>query len=307
MSNFPDKSLIQKVIPWLFDQRKNRLPPFVSVEETRSIFNLNENEYRDLFHWFFGMKIWKPIGQEQLEITEFVEEFESRFGLHTKHLDFHLLHRFSNEREVMGLIQIIALASARKQTENPSITLKALLSFGEKTSEGRLVEAAGVPWFKIIEMINKDPESIYQIDPFTWEEIIAGAYDTAGFDEVILTPRSGDKGRDVIAVINGVGSIKIVDQVKAYSPGHLVTANDVRALAGVISMEQDVSKGVITTTSDFAPKVRDDALIKKFMPYRLELRPRQELLPWLQDIVKNVKIPGDKKANKRGQADSPPR
>ena len=97
------------------------------------------------------------------------------------------------------------------------------------------------------------------------------------------------KGRDIIATINGVGSIKIVDQVKAYNPSHLVTANDVRALAGVISMEQNVSKGVITTTSDFAPKVREDELIKSLIPYRLELRPKKELLPWLQDIVKKAK------------------
>lgn len=289
MSNFPEKALIQKIMPWLSEQRRVRHPPFVSIEETKSSFKLSESEYQGLFHWFFEMKIWKSVGHEQLEINEYVEEFEKRFGLQSDHLDFHLLHQFSNEREMMDLMKMTALFSARKTNENPAITLKALLSFGDKISEGRLVEAVGVPWFSILEMINKDPQSIYQIDPFKWEEIIAGAYDAAGFDEVILTPRSGDKGRDVIAIINGVGSIKIVDQVKAYNPGHLVTANDVRALAGVISMEQNVSKGVITTTSDFAPRVRDDELIKSLMPYRLELRPKQELLPWLQDIVENAK------------------
>ena len=291
MSNFPEKLLIQKIIPWLFEQRRVKRPPFVSVGETRSAFNLSESEYRNLFHWFFKMKIWKPVGHEQLEISEYVGEFEKRFGLKSDRLDFHLLHQFSNEREIMDIMKMAALVSARSKSENPAITLKALLSFGDKTSEGRLVEAVSVPWFKILEMIDKNPESIYQIDPFKWEEIIAGAYDAAGFDEVILTPRSGDKGRDVIAIINGVGSIKIVDQVKAYNPDHLVTANDVRALAGVISMEQNVSKGVITTTSDFAPRVRDDELIKPLMPYRLELRSKQELLPWLQDIVKNAKQP----------------
>jgi len=291
MSNFPEKLLIQKIIPWLAKQRRVKRPPFISVEETKASFNLSESGYRNLFHWFFEMKIWKPVGHDQLEISEYVEEFESRFGLENDHLDFHLLHQFSNEREMMGIMKMAVSVLNRKNNENPTITLKALLSFGDKTSEGRLVEAVSVPWFKILEMIDKNPESIYQIDPFKWEEIIAGAYDAAGFDEVILTPRSGDKGRDVIAIINGVGSIKIVDQVKAYNPEHLVTANDVRALAGVISMEQNVSKGVITTTSDFAPRVRDDELIKPLMPYRLELRSKKELLPWLQDIVKNAKQP----------------
>jgi restriction system protein len=56
------------------------------------------------------------------------------------------------------------------------------------------------------------------------KEIIAGAYHRSGFDEVILTPRSGDHGRDVIAIKKGIGSIRVIDQVKAYKPGHLVTA-----------------------------------------------------------------------------------
>ena len=53
-----------------------------------------------------------------------------------------------------------------------------------------------------------------------WEEMIAGAYSRAGFDEVILTPRSGDYGRDVIAIRKGIGCIKIIGSVKAYKPGH---------------------------------------------------------------------------------------
>jgi restriction system protein len=71
------------------------------------------------------------------------------------------------------------------------------------------------------------PQIAFQISPRKWEEIIAGAYKKAGFDEVILT-RSGDLGRDVIAVKKGIGTIRVVDQVKAYKPGHLVTVNDVR-------------------------------------------------------------------------------
>lgn len=290
MSHFPDKPLVQTIVPWLFEQRENRQPPFVSIEEVKVLCGLDEKEYKNLFHWFFKMKIWKPIGNEQLQITEYVVELKRRFGLHNDHIDFHLLHRFSNEREMMDMMRMVVLASAKKRKQDPTITLKSLLTFGDKTSEGRLIEAVGVPWFTILEMIKEDPDSIYQIDPFKWEEIIAGAYDAAGFDEVILTPRSGDKGRDVIASINGIGSIRIVDQVKAYSPDHLVPANDVRALAGVISMERNVSKGVITTTSDFAPKVKDDDLIKSLLPYRLELRPKNLLLPWLEEVVKNAKL-----------------
>jgi restriction system protein len=167
----------------------------------------------------------------------------------------------------------------------PEFTLKALLEFGDPAAEGALVRAVALPWFEILARIKEDPQGAYEIDPRTWEEIIAGAYDRAGFDEVILTPRSGDKGRDVVATKNGIGSIRIFDQVKAYKPGHVVTAEEVRAMLGVITGAANVSKGILTTTSTFAPRILDDEYIKPFVPYRLELKPHDDLMTWLDALA----------------------
>ncbi|GAB6906647.1 hypothetical protein JCM12296A_24830 [Desulfosarcina cetonica] len=155
---------------------------------------------------------------------------------------------------------------------------------GEKTSEGCLIEAVAIPWLDIIALIKDDPSTAYQISPDKWEEIVAGAYKRSGFDEVILTPRSGDLGRDVIAVKKGIGHIRIIDQVKAYKPGHLVTANDVRALMGVLHGD-GASKGFLTTTSDFAPKIKDDPLITPFIPSRLQLINGTSLFKRLEDLM----------------------
>jgi restriction system protein len=122
----------------------------------------------------------------------------------------------------------------------------------------------------------------FQIPPSKWEEIIAGAYSKAGFDEVTLTPRSGDFGRDVIAVKRG---LRVIDQVKAYSPENLVTADDVRALIGVLHGD-GASKGFLTTTSDFAPRLRTDPLILPFMPSRLELIDGKALITRLDALAK---------------------
>ena len=184
----------------------------------------------------------------------------------------------------MSLLLLFNGDSVVTEDTLPSIVLKALLELVVPTKEGDLIRAVAVPWFEILERIKKDPKSVYQIDPRTWEEIIAGAYTRAGFDEVILTPRSGDKGRDVVATRNGVGSIRIFDQVKAYKPGHVVTAEEVRAMIGVVTGAQNVSKGVVTTTSEFAPRLTEDEYIKPLIPYRLELKPRDILLPWLDDV-----------------------
>jgi restriction system protein len=172
--------------------------------------------------------------------------------------------------------------------DTPSILFHAVIISGEKTAEGHLIESVADVWFDIIELIQRSPEAIYEIDWRKWEEIIAGAYKRQDFD-VVLTPRSNDKGRDVIATSKALGSIRFFDQVKAYRPGHLVTAEEVRAMVGVLNLEGNVSKGLITTTSSFAPGVLNDADITRLIPYRLELKGREDLLDWLAEIAAKKK------------------
>jgi len=151
----------------------------------------------------------------------------------------------------------------------PNLLLQTVIIRGDDTSEGKLIEAVTIPWFDIITEIKNDPNIVFEISAEKWEEIIAGAYKRAGFDEVTLTPRSGDHGRDVIAVKKGIGRIRVIDQVKAYKKGHLVRYNDVRALLGVLQAD-GASKGFLTTTSDFPPNIMKDP-IARFIPSQLEL------------------------------------
>jgi restriction system protein len=186
-----------------------------------------------------------------------------------------------------GRIQVGArVMSATLSTISPSnLVLQMVVVPGERVEEGRLIEAVTLPWFEIIERLVKDPDLAHKMPARLWEEIVAGAYKKAGFDEVILTPRSGDHGRDVIVIKKGLGSIRVIDQVKAYKPGHLVTANDVRALFGVLQGD-GASKGFITTTSDFAPKIKEDPLLVPFIPARLELINGKMLLKRLQELAR---------------------
>jgi len=73
--------------------------------------------------------------------------------------------------------------------------------------------------------------------------------------------------------------------VKRYSPGNLVSYDDIRALLGVLGGEHDASKGIITTTSDFPPRVNEDKFIRQYLPTRLELMNGQELQKWLQELA----------------------
>ena len=63
------------------------------------------------------------------------------------------------------------------------------------------------------------------------------------------------------------------------------STHDVRALLGVLQGDK-ASKGFLTTTSDFAPKLRDDILLKPFMPAQLELINGKMLLAQLEELAK---------------------
>jgi restriction system protein len=158
----------------------------------------------------------------------------------------------------------------------------AIIVAGDEVAEGQLIKAVALPWFETIKALERDPDFLYQLDWRKMEELIAGAYTRTEWDEVILTPRSGDGGRDVIASKRGVGAIRFFDQVKRYKPGHKVPADHVRALLGVLSIHPNVSKAVITTTALFAPGVQEE--MKAFIPYRLELKDGPRLREWLMGL-----------------------
>jgi restriction system protein len=178
--------------------------------------------------------------------------------------------------------EFVSVRSIRAISE---LLLQAIIVPGERTNEGTLIEAVAVPWFDIIAFLKTDPSSVFQIPWEKWEEIIAGAYKKAGFEEVTLTPRSGDYGRDVIAIKKGICTIRVIEQVKAYKPSHLVDANDVRALMGVLQLD-GASKGCLSTTSDFAPMIKTDPLIIPFIPSRLELIDGKTLLTRLDELAR---------------------
>lgn len=170
----------------------------------------------------------------------------------------------------------------------PELLLQAqILHHALSTDEGVLVKSVAHPWQEIVDHLKRDPSFLahFAQNPRAFEEFIAASYDRAGFDEVTLTPQRGDGGRDVIAVKKGFGSIRFLEQTKAYSPGHLVTHDDIRAMLGVLSVDRNSSKGIVTTTSDFQPGIlKSDSEFMPFLPHRLELKNGKALLDWLQDL-----------------------
>ena len=164
-----------------------------------------------------------------------------------------------------------------------SITVSSLIIPEKTTTEGILVRSTSAIWSEIVQKLGSDWNLAFQLTPDQWEELIAGAFHKEGY-EVTKTPRSGDHGRDVIAIKHGFGCVKILGSVKAYKPDHLVEYDVVRALVGVVTADQKASKGIITTTSDFPPLMENDPGIAPFLPTRLELVDGKRLQQWLNEL-----------------------
>jgi restriction system protein len=157
----------------------------------------------------------------------------------------------------------------------------ALVGFTGPAVEQQVIRSVTIPWVEILRAIQTDPGFLHTIHPKRLEQLVAEAYIREGYTDVELTPYSGDKGRDVIvtATLPGIGTVKIVDQIKRYAPHYKVKADDVRALAGVLLRDLDVSKGIVTTTSEFAP-----GAYKEYPSSKIELKNGEALVKWLNEV-----------------------
>jgi len=165
----------------------------------------------------------------------------------------------------------------------PVLVSESLIIPEGRTHEGVLIKSNSAVLRAIIARLGADWSVAFQLNARQWEELMAGVYSEAGY-EVTLTPQSGDHGRDLIAVRRGFGCFRVLGSVKRYSPEYRVPAEAVRSLIGAVNLDPAASKGVITTTSDFAPRVLDDPGIRAAVPTRVQLINGEELQKLFVDL-----------------------
>lgn len=98
---------------------------------------------------------------------------------------------------------------------------------------------------KLVAKIMRSPHEVKNLTPRQFEEFVAEILSQLGFTRVILTPRSGDGGKDVIAShqINGI-PLSFYFEYKKYADGNKVQLNTLRALLGTMAHDaRKVNKG----------------------------------------------------------------
>jgi hypothetical protein len=161
------------------------------------------------------------------------------------------------------------------------------VTLGDKTEEGEFVKGVRETWREIAKQVRSQGDFLFEFTTASraFELFLAATYCMDGFNEVIVTPRSNDRGRDVIARRQGNYSTQILEQAKAYRAKNFVTHEEVRAMIGVMAIEGFAYSGSITTTSDFASTIYKGRQFEAFVPETLTLRNGPQLRDWLVSLI----------------------
>jgi HJR/Mrr/RecB family endonuclease len=125
------------------------------------------------------------------------------------------------------------------------------------------------------------PEAMRMLTARDFERFIATLVEQLGFEDVVLTPSSGDHGRDVLATkkVSGI-PIFFAFECKRYAPDRLVGPETARALLGTIMHGATrASMGVLVTTSTFTPAARQFILTEPV----LDGKDFDGIMDWLKE------------------------
>lgn len=106
------------------------------------------------------------------------------------------------------------------------------------------------PIMSVFEQILYDPGSVYSLEAWEFEQLVADVFRRNGFAAEV-TKRTRDGGKDVVAILE-IGGVVYTTylECKKYSHNHPVGVASVRELFAVMERDQ-IAKGVIVTTSYF--------------------------------------------------------
>lgn len=133
----------------------------------------------------------------------------------------------------------------------------------------------------LLDDVLRDPDAMRALSARDFEGFVATLIEQLGFEDVTLTPRSGDGGRDVLAVkrIHGL-SILCAFECKRYAANRPIGPDIARSLLGVISHgETRATTGILVTTSYFTPAANKFILTEP----NLDMRDFDGIVDWLRE------------------------
>lgn len=113
---------------------------------------------------------------------------------------------------------------------------------------------------ELLRRLSKTPTDLYQMHPEMFEALVAEIFMSEGFvTEFIKSWNQADGGVDIIAVRSDVAGLQVryAIQCKRYAATRHITAEPIRALAGVLDRFR-AHVGVVATTSYFTEPAKNE-------------------------------------------------
>jgi len=139
---------------------------------------------------------------------------------------------------------------------------------------------------RLLSQILSNPSDVRNITPRQFEEFVAELLSELGFSNVILTPRSGDGGKDVIAS-HSVQDIPLTFyfECKKYAEGNKIQLETMRSLLGTVAHDSRmVNKGILVTTSTFTKGCKEFIVAES----RLDGKDYDGVLGWVDELRKEI-------------------
>lgn len=136
---------------------------------------------------------------------------------------------------------------------------------------------------ELVKYMVKHPESMYQLKPRKFEELIAELFKDMGYD-VELTPATRDGGFDLRLISKlDVGSALTLVECKRFAPNRKVGVSALRSLYGVVEA-QSATRGIIITSSSFTSSA---TAFHKKQEFRLALADYNNIVSFLKQYGKH--------------------
>lgn len=255
----------------------------VGIAEVRALYGVSINDRSNL-----------AILVTNSRFTKRAQEFAKRIGGEVQLIDRARLleivreaRRRENEKAQALAFSLshLPLKTVEIITE-PDFSDKSNLILPKKFSK-RIVSVDSIP-IQLLQAISSDPRHLHALSPRQFEKFIAELVDGIGFNDVVLTPRSYDGGKDVIAsrIVNGI-PLTFYFECKKYAEGNKIQIDTLRSLLGVVAHDSNKANiGVLVTTSTFTAGSKKLILSE----CRLDGKDYEGLTDWIDDYSKKYSI-----------------
>jgi hypothetical protein len=153
-------------------------------------------------------------------------------------------------------------------------------AFVEEPRKSQILIVSQGQWDRLIQVLAQKPELMRAMAPRDFEELVAELLSREGL-QVVLTPRSRDGGRDILACLETpIGEHLYLVECKRYAANRPVGVELVRQLYGIVEIER-ATAGLLVTTSTFTSGAYD---LQRTIGHRLGLRDYDDLVNWLKNV-----------------------